>query len=642
MAFSKLINPKKKRRVHAVKESPFPIPISTQEQTNDWFYYTGYLHDNYVEIKHSGDIDRLYKMGFFGKGTLSRSKPEFNQRYRYVDVPNSKGEVIHARVMSRRSYIRRLNRKLREDDKEEHHAEYDSTEEVWEDMEQSEILHEGDVPETNIHRKEIIKEETSDNSSVSMFTGINIKSSDSNEQWKESANFWETSDKGNNDELWEENADFWNTDSTVTSLNDKNKEKENVQQESEDFWAADDQNKTDVQQLSSKKTGLQNQTNLNFEEKLQNFSNNGSLKTNVPNMINEDDNKNTNTSSSCLNSVFVEKDTISVVQRGEHNSIPDRSDENSATCTCSENKNGHYSKGSDADDSENYDKDVDMPCVTNIQDKDDAKTFQHSERQTHTEDICPKKEDISKQPDEQTLANYENTVISDSDLDSLCKSDDEEGDLFIVDDSDSDLELSKKRKVTKKKWRPVLKRDPFFVQENLHLSFEEAFFLSYGLGCLVVKDENTKTPDLTEMWQVYSRRQKTFLPHYIAYHYYRSKGWVPKTGLKFGTDFLIYKEGPAFYHGSYSVIVKMVVDEVMTEDPRYQTRDLTWTNLAGLNRLTEQVAKEVLICYVIKPKHLSDEDFLSPKCIPEFQVKEILLSRWISSQEREKKTEEMP
>jgi hypothetical protein len=40
----------------------------------------------------------------------------------------------------------------------------------------------------------------------------------------ESTNFWGTSDKGNNDELWEENADFWNTDSTVTSLNDKNKE----------------------------------------------------------------------------------------------------------------------------------------------------------------------------------------------------------------------------------------------------------------------------------------------------------------------------------------------------------------------------------------------------------------------------------
>jgi hypothetical protein len=30
-----------------------------------------------------------------------------------------------------------------------------------------------------------------------MLTGIKVKSSDSNEQWKESTNFWGTSDKGN-------------------------------------------------------------------------------------------------------------------------------------------------------------------------------------------------------------------------------------------------------------------------------------------------------------------------------------------------------------------------------------------------------------------------------------------------------------
>ena len=46
-----------------------------------------------------------------------------------------------------------------------------------------------------------------------------------------------------------------------------------------------------------------------------------------------------------------------------------------------------------------------------------------------------------------------------------------------------------------------------------------------------------RTPDLTEMWETFSSRQQTFIPNYIAYHYYRGKGWVPKTGLKFGSDF---------------------------------------------------------------------------------------------------------
>ena len=62
MAFSKSLNPKRKRRVHAVRDSPFPVSIATDQQDTSWFYYTGYLHDDHIEIKHSGDIERLYKM----------------------------------------------------------------------------------------------------------------------------------------------------------------------------------------------------------------------------------------------------------------------------------------------------------------------------------------------------------------------------------------------------------------------------------------------------------------------------------------------------------------------------------------------------------------------------------------------------
>ena len=42
---------------------------------------------------------------------------------------------------------------------------------------------------------------------------------------------------------------------------------------------------------------------------------------------------------------------------------------------------------------------------------------------------------------------------------------------------------------------------------------------------------------LCSMWQAFQSLQPSFLPNYIAYHYYRSKGWVPKSGLKFGADF---------------------------------------------------------------------------------------------------------
>jgi len=43
--------------------------------------------------------------------------------------------------------------------------------------------------------------------------------------------------------------------------------------------------------------------------------------------------------------------------------------------------------------------------------------------------------------------------------------------------------------------------------------------------------------DLDKMWRAFSRLSPKFPEHYVAYHNFRSKGWVPKTGLKYGTDF---------------------------------------------------------------------------------------------------------
>lgn len=69
MSNSKLINPKKKRRVFATKESPFPVPIAsiTGEPPSEtqWMYYTGNLVGNQVIVHHSGDISFLYKMVSF-------------------------------------------------------------------------------------------------------------------------------------------------------------------------------------------------------------------------------------------------------------------------------------------------------------------------------------------------------------------------------------------------------------------------------------------------------------------------------------------------------------------------------------------------------------------------------------------------
>uniref|UniRef100_UPI00398E9C82 tRNA-splicing endonuclease subunit Sen2 isoform X2 n=1 Tax=Pristiophorus japonicus TaxID=55135 RepID=UPI00398E9C82 len=172
-----------------------------------------------------------------------------------------------------------------------------------------------------------------------------------------------------------------------------------------------------------------------------------------------------------------------------------------------------------------------------------------------------------------------------------------------------DKELNRKFEMTE---RLVCKRNPFNVFEYLQLSLEE------------------EPLTIVKLWEVFSTIQPGFKTNYMGYHYFRSKGWVPKTGLKYGTDLLLYRKGPPFYHASYSVVVEMVDDSCQGS----QRRPFTWRSLAGLNRTTTNVSKELLLCYLIRPSNMTDEEMTSPECMKRIKVQELIVSRWISSRER--------
>ncbi|XP_067907931.1 tRNA-splicing endonuclease subunit Sen2 isoform X2 [Heterodontus francisci] len=189
-----------------------------------------------------------------------------------------------------------------------------------------------------------------------------------------------------------------------------------------------------------------------------------------------------------------------------------------------------------------------------------------------------------------------------------------------------DKESNRKLEVTEKL---VCKRNPFKVFEYLQLSLEEAFFLVYALGCLTIY-HNEEPLTIIKLWEVFSMIQPGFKTNYMGYHYFRSKGWVPKTGLKYGTDLLLYRKGPPFYHASYSLVIEMVDDSCQGS----LRRPFTWRSLAGLNRTTSNVSKELLLCYLIKPSNMTDEEMTSPECMKRIKVQELIISRWISSRER--------
>lgn len=181
-----------------------------------------------------------------------------------------------------------------------------------------------------------------------------------------------------------------------------------------------------------------------------------------------------------------------------------------------------------------------------------------------------------------------------------------------------------------------VRRVPISLSEPLQLSHEEAFFLVYALGCLTVYSHQAPLSVL-QMWRVCCSFRSDFVVSYAAYHFYRSRGWVPKTGsgAKYGADMMLYRKGPPFYHASFSVVVERITGAFI-DPPR---RPFSWRSLSALSRITANVSKELLLCYVIFPFNQSEAELQSPDCLRTLTVQEVMVSRWVSSRERSEQDE---
>lgn len=87
-------------------------------------------------------------------------------------------------------------------------------------------------------------------------------------------------------------------------------------------------------------------------------------------------------------------------------------------------------------------------------------------------------------------------------------------------------------------------------KEHLQLAHEEAFFLAFGLGALKVVDSATQETLSTQKLLTLFRQNSyfpsrpssslqpddPFLIHYAVYHHFRSLGFVPRPGIKFGVN----------------------------------------------------------------------------------------------------------
>ncbi|KAK3838800.1 MAG: hypothetical protein J3R72DRAFT_182018 [Linnemannia gamsii] len=228
--------------------------------------------------------------------------------------------------------------------------------------------------------------------------------------------------------------------------------------------------------------------------------------------------------------------------------------------------------------------------------------------------------------------------------------------------------------------------------EHLQLSLEEAFFLVFAVECIAVSSQTTTPCNLSgshqnlsslsiqECWLRFAEASvlrkssrssmslcmpeispdNPFIIRYAAYHHYRSQGWVVKDGLKYGTDYLLYKKGMVFGHSQFGVrvIALKSATEVISSTIQHQSIGVSlpglptcllsstpgqfvshavhsWQWLLALNRVISQVQKSAILCHVIVPQVISEGELSRPlTALPMYTIVEVGVKRFLPEKNR--------
>lgn len=154
--------------------------------------------------------------------------------------------------------------------------------------------------------------------------------------------------------------------------------------------------------------------------------------------------------------------------------------------------------------------------------------------------------------------------------------------------------------------------------EYLQLMPSEALFLSV-LGCLEVD----KCTSHQELLQYFVASDDRFLYDYIVYHHFRSRGWCVRSGVKFGTDYLLYRRGPPFSHAEFGVLI-MPTNEATEKD--------WWWN-TSVGRVVGGVKKTLVFCYVTLPE--SRDEMTLEGILKASFVREVVYRRWVPTRNRD-------
>ncbi|CAM0908580.1 unnamed protein product [Alopecurus aequalis] len=168
-------------------------------------------------------------------------------------------------------------------------------------------------------------------------------------------------------------------------------------------------------------------------------------------------------------------------------------------------------------------------------------------------------------------------------------------------------------------------------EQWFQLGAEEVFYLCHGLKCIAVRSESEKRMGEGQLWDHLCTASESFPEMYKAYSHLRTKNWVVRSGLQYGTDFVAYRHHPALVHSEFAVVVVPEGAEFGGRCGRLKV----WSDLLCALRASGSVAKTLLVLTVSS----SVSELRSPDCLEQLVVHERTITRWIAQQCREQRHE---
>jgi tRNA-intron endonuclease len=122
-----------------------------------------------------------------------------------------------------------------------------------------------------------------------------------------------------------------------------------------------------------------------------------------------------------------------------------------------------------------------------------------------------------------------------------------------------------------------------YFSKPSELSLIEAYYLLERDEITIFDEKNNEFLTPEKLHSIAKEKHHKFEEKYIIYNDLRKKGYIPRPGLKFGADFVVYRRGPGLEHSLFMV-------HVLPHDS-----EITAIDMVRAGRLATSVRKKFVI-----------------------------------------------